>query len=64
MFVALGLSSVVPILHAITFAGYRQLNEKMALNWVILQGALYIFGAFLYAVSAQTKALRLPSDSR
>ncbi|KAK4241977.1 hypothetical protein C8A03DRAFT_29871 [Achaetomium macrosporum] len=50
MFVGLGLSGVVPILHALTFTGYRQLNERMGLNWVILQGALYIFGAFLYAV--------------
>ncbi|KAK4130090.1 HlyIII-domain-containing protein [Trichocladium antarcticum] len=49
MFVGLGLSGVVPILHALTFYGYRQLDERMGLGWVILQGALYIFGAFLYA---------------
>ncbi|KAL2021342.1 hypothetical protein VTK56DRAFT_7313 [Thermocarpiscus australiensis] len=50
MFVGLGLSGVVPILHALTFYGYRQLDERMGLRWVVLQGALYIFGAFLYAV--------------
>ncbi|GAB1318716.1 PHO36-regulatory role in lipid and phosphate metabolism [Madurella fahalii] len=49
MFVGLGLSGVVPIIHALTFYGYGQLDERMGLNWVILQGALYIFGAFLYA---------------
>jgi adiponectin receptor len=51
MFVGLGLSGVVPILHALTYYGYRQLDERMGLSWVILQGGLYIFGAFLYAVS-------------
>jgi len=51
MFVGLGLSGIVPIFHAFEFYSYRELNERMGLNWVILQGALYIFGAFLYAVS-------------
>ncbi|KAJ4300555.1 hypothetical protein N0V88_003233 [Collariella sp. IMI 366227] len=50
MFVGLGLSGVVPILHALTFSTYRELDERMGLSWVILQGGLYIFGAFLYAV--------------
>lgn len=51
MFVGLGLSGVVPILYMLaTEFTYAQLNERMGLNWVILQGGLYIFGAFLYAV--------------
>lgn len=51
MFVGLGLSGVVPILYMLaTEFTYAELNERMGLNWVILQGALYIFGAFLYAV--------------
>ncbi|KAK4100923.1 HlyIII-domain-containing protein [Parathielavia hyrcaniae] len=50
MYVALGLSGVVPILHALTSRGYRELDERMGLSWVILQGALYIFGALVYAV--------------
>lgn len=50
MFVGLGLSGVVPILHALTFYSFKQLNERMGLGWIVLQGALYIFGAFLYAV--------------
>ncbi|KAK1759180.1 hemolysin-III related-domain-containing protein [Echria macrotheca] len=50
MFVGLGLSGVVPILQMLaTEYSYQQLNAMMGLNWVILQGALYIFGAFLYA---------------
>ncbi|KAK1831898.1 hemolysin-III related-domain-containing protein [Podospora conica] len=50
MFVGLGLSGVVPILYMLaTDSTYSELNERMGLNWVILQGAMYIFGAFLYA---------------
>ncbi|KAK0621755.1 hemolysin-III related-domain-containing protein [Bombardia bombarda] len=48
MFVGLGLSGVGPILHGLTIYGYRQLDQRMGLSWVILQGAMYIFGAFLY----------------
>ncbi len=50
MFVGLGLSGVIPILHALTVYGYRRLDERMGLSWIILQGVLYICGAFLYAV--------------
>lgn len=51
MFVGLGLSGVVPICHLMaTESSYQKLNATMGLDWVILQGALYIFGAFLYAV--------------
>jgi hypothetical protein len=51
MFVGLGVSGVGPILHGISLYGYRHMDERMGLSWVVLQGALYIFGAFLYAVS-------------
>lgn len=58
MFVGLGVSGVVPILHIlITDYDYRQLNDLMGLNWVLFQGALYIFGAFLYAVRTTSPAL-------
>ncbi|KAI5866418.1 hemolysin-III related-domain-containing protein [Durotheca rogersii] len=50
MFVGLGVSGVVPICHALCIYGYRALDERMGLSWVLLQGFLYIFGAFLYAV--------------
>lgn len=54
MFVGLGLSGVVPILHGLSHYGFHQLDKQMGLRWVMLQGALYIFGAFLYAVSGIT----------
>ncbi|KAI1476999.1 HlyIII-domain-containing protein [Daldinia eschscholtzii] len=50
IFVGLGFSGVVPICHALRIYGYRALDERMGLNWVLLQGFLYIFGAFLVSL--------------
>ncbi|OAA54635.1 hemolysin-III channel protein Izh2 [Cordyceps fumosorosea ARSEF 2679] len=49
MFIGLGLSGVVPILLGVRRHGYQHYEDRMGLSWVILQGALYIFGAVLYA---------------
>lgn len=51
MFVGLGVSGVVPVVHGLTIYGYHELDGRMGLSWVLLQGALYISGAFIYAVS-------------
>lgn len=56
LFVGLGASGVVPIVHSLLFlepgatlgARYASINAKIGLEWVLLQGALYIAGAFLY----------------
>jgi len=53
MFVAMGLSAVAPVVHGLTIYGYEQLNKQMGLDWMLLQGLLYITGAGLYAVSRQ-----------
>ncbi|KAL1853537.1 hypothetical protein VTK73DRAFT_9004 [Phialemonium thermophilum] len=50
IFVGLGLSGVVPVIHGMGIYGIAALDERMGLRWVVLQGALYIFGAFLYAI--------------
>ena len=50
MFVCLGLSGVIPVCHGLLKFGYQALEDRMGLSWVVLQGAMYIFGAFLYAV--------------
>ncbi|EFY91687.1 hypothetical protein J3458_004915 [Metarhizium acridum] len=50
MFVGLGLSGVVPVIHGMSVYGYAGLEERMSISWVIAQGAMYIFGAVLYAV--------------
>jgi adiponectin receptor len=51
MFVAMGLSAVVPVFHGIRVFGVEQLNKQMGLSWLVTQGFLYILGAGIYAVS-------------
>jgi len=51
MFVAMGLSAVVPVVHGTKLYGAAQLEQQMGLSWVVGQGVLYVFGAGLYAVS-------------
>lgn len=50
MFVAMGLSAVLPILHGMQLYGLATLTHTIGLRWVVLQGMLYIVGAGLYAV--------------
>lgn len=50
MFVLMGLSAVVPVIHGLRLYGYKQMESQMGLSWVVSQGALYILGAAIYAV--------------
>jgi adiponectin receptor len=50
MFVGLGVFSVIPVVHGIIIDGYQTLEDRMSISLVIFHGALYIFGAVLYAV--------------
>jgi adiponectin receptor len=54
MFVAMGLSAVFPALHGIELHGIEDMQRKMGLSWVVLQGILYVLGAVIYAVSIIT----------
>jgi adiponectin receptor len=49
LFVAMGLSAVVPVLHGLALYGHAHLRRVIALHWLVAQGALYIAGAGLYA---------------
>lgn len=49
MFIGLGTSGVVPILHGTMIYGFQGLEDRMSLKWVVLHGVMYIFGAVLYA---------------
>jgi adiponectin receptor len=51
MFVAMGLSAVIPVLHGVFLFGVNQLERQIGLSWLVLQGVLYISGAAIYAVS-------------
>ena len=50
MFVSMGLSAVIPVLHGIGLYGADRLEETMGLSCVVLQGFLYVLGAAIYAV--------------
>jgi adiponectin receptor len=58
MFVALGLSAIVPVFHGLTIYGIRNMEERMGLSWLLLQGVFYITGAALYGVSEIEKLFR------
>lgn len=51
MFVGLGLFAVVPVLHGLNMHGLDDMQGRIGLSWLVLQGFLYILGAGLYAVS-------------
>ncbi|XP_070192106.1 adiponectin receptor protein-like [Littorina saxatilis] len=50
MFIALGLSGVIPALHYVITDGFWHAINKAALGWLVLMAFLYIFGAVIYAV--------------
>ncbi|WFD33965.1 hypothetical protein MCUN1_000793 [Malassezia cuniculi] len=49
IFVALGLSGVFPMLHAVSLYETHLVFESLGMRQVAVSGALYIFGAVLYA---------------
>ena len=53
MFVSMGLSAIFPVLHGLRLYGADELNKRIGLVWLVLQGALYILGAGIYAVSSE-----------
>lgn len=55
MFVLMGLSAVFPVLHGIKLYGIEYLERSIGLDWVVLQGVLYIAGAGLYAARIPEK---------
>jgi len=55
MFVLMGLSAVFPVLHGVRLYGVEHLRKSIGLDWVLLQGALYIAGAAIYAARVPEK---------
>ncbi|KAI9851026.1 MAG: hypothetical protein M1838_004637 [Thelocarpon superellum] len=49
MFVAMGLSAVLPIIHGVFLYGVERMKQQIGLYWLALQGFLYILGAGIYA---------------
>jgi adiponectin receptor len=55
MFVLMGLSAVIPVLHGVKMYGVEHLRRSIGLDWVVLQGVLYIAGAGIYAARVPEK---------
>ena len=55
MFIAMGLSAVFPVLHGLVVFGFQQMRKQIGLSWLVLQGALYILGAGIYAARVPEK---------
>jgi adiponectin receptor len=55
MFVLMGLSAVIPVIHGIRLYGMEHMQDAAALNYVVAQGALYTFGAAIYAARVPEK---------
>ncbi|KAI8827687.1 putative membrane protein [Chytriomyces cf. hyalinus JEL632] len=49
LFVAMGLSSIIPIVHLLLEHGYHYASVTMSINHGIAGGICYLVGAFLYA---------------
>ncbi|CDO70488.1 hypothetical protein BN946_scf184569.g31 [Trametes cinnabarina] len=49
VFIFLGLSGVLPIIHGLITHGFYTLCYEMGFGWLVVCGALYISGALLYA---------------
>ncbi|KAI0223902.1 Adiponectin receptor protein [Lamellibrachia satsuma] len=50
VFIALGLSGVIPAMHYVITEGFYQAVNFAALGWLVLMAILYIAGAVIYAV--------------
>ena len=55
MFVAMGLSAIVPVLHGLKLYGLKQMNDRIGLSWLVSQGFFYVLGAGIYAVSSKKR---------
>ena len=50
LFIALGLSGVIPAMHYVITDGFYSAVNDAALGWLSLMAVLYIVGAVIYAV--------------
>ncbi|KAF9261710.1 HlyIII-domain-containing protein [Marasmius fiardii PR-910] len=49
VFIGLGLSAVVPLVHWASVHGIRKMFQEMGFSWLLISGFIYIVGALLYA---------------
>ena len=61
MFVGFGLSAILPVLHGVYLYGFDHMNYSIGLDWVLLQGFLYVLGAVIYAVCSHSPPTLMPA---
>uniref|UniRef100_A0AC35U729 Adiponectin receptor protein n=1 Tax=Rhabditophanes sp. KR3021 TaxID=114890 RepID=A0AC35U729_9BILA len=49
VFMAMGLSSVVPVIHLLVTDGFTRMIDHLSFHWLLIMGFCYLFGATLYA---------------
>jgi adiponectin receptor len=50
VFMAFGLSGVIPAIHYVLMEGWFNDISRASLGWLVLMGLLYILGAMFYAL--------------
>lgn len=50
VFMAFGLSGVIPAIHYVYMEGWFNDISRASLGWLVLMGLLYILGAMFYAL--------------
>lgn len=55
MFALMGLSAVFPVMHSVQLYGIQHMRKSVGLDWVVLQGLLYLLGASIYAARVPEK---------
>jgi adiponectin receptor len=47
VFLALGLTAIVPVAHGLWLYGFARLQNEMGVLWLAASGALYVVGALI-----------------
>lgn len=58
LFIALAMSSMIPIFHACGRVGIANAWEECQLKWIVIMAFSYLFGTYLYAT--QTPEVKIP----
>jgi len=51
----MGLSGVIPIIHGLRLFGVSELDNRIGVRWLVLEGISYIVGAAIYAARVPEK---------
>ncbi|CAG8534513.1 2319_t:CDS:2 [Funneliformis mosseae] len=62
LFLAMGLSAIVPLVHAVVIYGIQLCFDVISLKWLLLMGALYVVGAVIYGASSGSTCALLRSN--